>query len=212
MDTPYRREPGYAERYRDVRFQRAHGPATDRRERLALQRLLLRAGDADGLWLDVPSGTGRMAAELPGPSIGVDREISMLAAAAGRRVCASATALPFQDGAFAGALCLRLLQHIPHADERVRILAELRRVCRGPAIVSFFDAHSLQHARRLLRRATGKPRSGRGAIGRRAFTAEAARAGFAVVAMRPLRRFWAEQTLVLLRPAPHRDVAARDVG
>lgn len=202
MDTPYRREPGYAMRYRDVRFSSAHGPATDRRERLALQRLLALLPAAHGRWLDVPSGTGRLSAALPGPAVAVDREIAMLQAIPqpGARVCASATALPFADGSFAGALCMRLLQHIPHAPERVRILAELRRVSRGPVIVSYFDARSLQHLRRLFRRATGKPRSGRSAIARASFAADARAAGLRVVAQQALRRFVTEQTLALLLP------------
>lgn len=203
VDTPYRREPGYAERYRDQRFQAGHGPATDRRERQALQGLLQLAGPAPGRWLDVPAGTGRLSLALPGAAVLVDRDPAMLRACPPQlvRVCAAAAALPFADGSFAGALCMRLLQHIPHAGERVRILAELRRTSRGPVIVSFFDACSLQHLRRCLRRATGKPRSGRSAIRRRTFAAEARAAGFELRALRPLRRFVAEQTLALLLPA-----------
>jgi ubiquinone/menaquinone biosynthesis C-methylase UbiE len=113
------------------------------------------------------------------------------------RICASATALPFPDGTFTGALCMRLLQHLPHAKERTRILAELRRVTDGPVLVSFFDSRTLQHVRRVLRRATGKTRSGRCAITRTAFARELEAAGLRPLAWLALRRFIAEQTLVL---------------
>ena len=201
-ETPYSREPGYAIRYRDARFQQGSGAATDRRERAALRRLLGAVPRAAGPWLDAPSGTGRMTGELPHPAVRVDRDPAMLAACDGDlpRACASVHALPFRSATFAGALCHRLLQHIPTPGERIAILRELARVTRGPIVVSFFDAATVQHWRRQLRRAFGKRRSGRSAVRRAAFVGELAAAGLRVVAMRSLRRFVAEQTLVLCLP------------
>jgi ubiquinone/menaquinone biosynthesis C-methylase UbiE len=202
-ETPYQREDGYATRYRDQRFHTGSGASTDRRERAALRALLALAPAPAGQWLDAPAGAGRLSAELPGPVVQLDRDPAMLRAASGvrARVCASVHALPFADGAFAGVLCHRLLQHIPTAAERIDILRELARVCSGPIVVSFFDACSLQHLRRLVRRWTGKKRSGRGALRRGAFLAECRAAGLQPVAVRALRRFVAEQSLVLLRRA-----------
>ncbi len=208
QDTPYLREPGYARRYRDQRFCTDHGPGTDRRERRAVRRLLRFCTAAPGIWLDLPSGAGRMSGELPGPTVLVDRDPDMLAAAepasavANRRggICAAAAAMPFGDGSFAGALCCRLLQHIPGSEERIRILSEFRRVTRGPLIASFFDAHSLLHLRRVLRRKLGKKRSGRSAVSRRQLADDARRAGYRVRQWHSLGRFMAEQTFVLLEP------------
>ncbi|MBL8754004.1 MAG: class I SAM-dependent methyltransferase [Planctomycetes bacterium] len=200
-ETAYEREPGYAERYRDRRFHSGSGESTDRAERAALRQLLALTGATDGPWLDAPSGAGRMSAELPGPVVRVDRDAAMLAAAGPDRprACASVHALPFADGTFAGVLCHRLLQHIPTPVERITILKELARVGRGPIVVSFFDACSLQHLRRRVRRLFGKKRSGRSAVGRARFLAECRAAGLEPIAVRALRRFVAEQTLVLLR-------------
>ncbi len=209
--TPYEREPGYALRYRDHRFASGHGPRTDRRERATIRRLLATTAPSSGPWLDVPSGTGRMTAELPGPTVQVDRNVAMLLAVGAPPVdaprpprwaasCACASALPFADASFAGVLCCRLLQHLPQPEERIAVLAELRRVSRGPVIISFFDAHSLLHLRRVLRRAIGKPRSGRSAIARRRFAAEAAAAGLRPVRLLSLGRFVAEQTFALCLP------------
>jgi ubiquinone/menaquinone biosynthesis C-methylase UbiE len=202
QETPYQREPGYAERYRDLRFGTGHGARTDRLERAALARLLAEAGCGPGPWLDLPSGPGRMSGLLPGPVVRADRDPEMLAAGGTQwpRVCASALALPFADRAFAGVLCLRLLHHVPGSRERTRMLGELARVCRGPVIVSFFDALCLQHLRRVLRRATGKPRSGRSALRRAVFAGELAAAGLRPVRWLALSRFLAEQTLVLALP------------
>lgn len=202
-ETPYVREPGYAERYRDRRFRSGSGAATDARERRALRQLLDLRAWPSGPWLDVPSGAGRMSDELPQPVVLADRDPAMVRAAPpGRdRVCAGAAALPFADGAFAGALCHRLLQHIPTHVERVDILRELARVARGPIVVSFFDACSLQHARRAVRRWFGKTRSGRSACTRAQFASDLAAAGLRPVAMRALRRFVSDQTLVLCEHA-----------
>ncbi len=206
-ETPYRREPGYAERYRQRRFSTGSGAYTDARERAALAALLAAAAWPDGPWLDVPCGAGRMSAELPGAVVQVDRDLAMVTACGpGRpRACASVHELPFGDRTFAGALCHRLLQHIPTAVERIDILRELARVCRGPIVVSFFDACSLQHLRRVVRRRFGKVRSGRCAVRRHAFFAELRAAGLEVRAVHPLRRFVAEQTLVLCTPGPDKN-------
>jgi len=197
----YRREPGYAVRYRDRRFRTGHGPATHRRELAAIAALLRRAGVGNGPWLDVPSGAGRLSDACPQPVVQVDRDLAMLRACApqpGRfQVRACATHLPFADGAFAGVLCLRLLQHLAPAAERIRVLAELARVSRGPVLFSYFDALSLQHWRRQLRRAFGKPRSGRSSVRWPELRQQLESAGLRPIARRPLRRWVSEQTLVL---------------
>ncbi|MEZ5962684.1 MAG: methyltransferase domain-containing protein [Planctomycetota bacterium] len=207
-ESPYVREPGYAERYRDRRFHTGSGPRTHARETAAIAALLRRAEVGDGAWLDVPSGAGRLSDACPQPVVQVDRDVSMLracpAAAGRRRVCASALRLPFGDGTFAGVLCVRLLQHIAPAGERVALLRELARVSRGPVLLSYFDAASLQHWRRQARRALGKTRSGRCAVRWSRLVAELKVAGLRPIVRRPLRRWISEQTLVLAVPAHHR--------
>lgn len=199
LETPYQREKGYASRYRDLRFQEGTGPSTHRREVRTLHRLL--AGSAPpetGPWLDLACGTGRLSGELPGPVLQVDRHREMLAAAPGDRprLVARASALPFADRQFAGSLCMRLFQHLPTAEERIAVLSELGRVTRGPILLSFFDALSLQHLRRLLARRLGKRRSGRGAIRRRQFVREAEAAGLRVERVLALSPWISEQCLV----------------
>lgn len=200
-ENPYSREPQYAQRYRDQRFTTGHGPRTDRRERQAVRTLLAEAPPVPGPWLDVPSGAGRMSAELPGPVLQLDRNPEMLRASAvrGGRICGSALSLPLADGRFAGVLCCRLLQHLSLRADRLRVLSEIRRVNRGSVILSFFDAHSLLHLRRTLRRALGKKRSGRSAISRTQLRLDLADAGLEPVRWLPLQRFVAEQTFVLCR-------------
>lgn len=204
QESPYNREPGYAERYRDRRFQTGTGSRTDVRERKAIARLLRNATIPNGLWLDAPCGAGRLSLEVPAKAVLVDRDPSMVVAADNHtlRACASVHALPFGDDSFAGVLCMRLLQHIATPDERITILRELARVSRGPIVVSFFDACSLQHLRRRLRPLLGKRRSDRFALSRRSFGKELATSGLEMHSMRALARFVGEQTIVLCSPKP----------
>lgn len=205
-ETPYLREAGYPQRYRDQRFLTGSGAATHRREMQALRRLLAAAqatqAGSSGPWLDVPAGAGRLTDLLPAAAaaVQVDRGLEMLEAAGPghRRVCASAERLPFADRSFAGVLCMRLLHHVPTAQERVRILRELARVSRGPVVLSFFHAVSLQHLRRLLRRRLlGRRPSGRVAIRAATLRADLHAAGLTLVKSQPLRRFVSEQWLLL---------------
>ncbi len=182
---------GYATR----RFPRAR----ERRERRAFERLVGRLGA--GSQLDAPCGAGRLGASLAksGRVVGLDGSAAMLAEAARRGTYAAlvrgdAFALPFADGVFAGAACVRLLHHL-RADDRRRVLAELARVCRGAFVVSYYDAATFQAWKAKRKRArTGS----RKPIARAAFLADLAAAGLCAVAIsRPLP-FIAEQTFVLV--------------
>lgn len=209
-ETPYQREVGYPERYRDQRFQSGSGPGTHRREVKALRRLLAHVQglqelqeDPSGPWLDVPAGAGRLSDLLPSAAGTVQADISLeMLQAAGtghRRICASALRLPFPDRSFAGVLCMRLLHHIPGSEERVRILRELARVSRGPVVFSFFHAVSLQHLRRWFRRRLLRRTSSRVAIRLGTLVEELHAAGLTLVKAQPLCRFVSEQWLLLVR-------------
>lgn len=198
VETPYEREPGYALRYRDARFQTGSGPRTDRRERMVLDLLLRDPRAPHGPWLDMPSGAGRLTAMLGETAVRADRDPEMVRAggAAWPAVCAAGRALPFSDQAFAGVLCLRLMQHLRQAAERIEVLRELRRVARQALVVSHFDACTLQHWRRCCRRLFGRP-SHRVALSSREFADELRAAGWTPVRSIPLLRFVSEQRLVL---------------
>ena len=209
-ETDYEREPGYADRYRDHRFDAGTGTGhrTNAREVKAIEDLLeLCRGQTsaspqpNGLWLDVPCGAGRLSGLLPGRVVLVDRDENMVRAADEfrARICASIHRLPFGDDSFDGALCMRLLHHIPSSEERRRILDELRRVTRGPVILSFFHSVSLQNLRRQIGRSLGRRRTGRCAVRWRVLREDLCATGFEVVATRPLARFVSEQWVVLAR-------------
>jgi len=188
-------DAGTAAAYATSRFP----PARERRERRAFERLVARLDV--GRQLDAPCGAGRLAASLAtkGRVVGLDGSAAMLAQARKLGVYASlvlgdASSLPFADGAFAGGACVRLLHHLA-SDDRRRVLAELRRVCRGPFVVSFYDAATFQAWKAKRKRAA---KGSRKPIARAEFVADLAAVGLVPRAFsRPLP-FVAEQTFVLV--------------
>lgn len=203
---------GDARRVRDAfrdetlagRYGRERFPARRlARERRTLARLLPSLDR--GLRLDLACGAGRFGADVAagGAAVGADASGAMLreAGATGAYralVAADAFRLPFRDGAFASAICIRLLQHLG-AEDRRRVLAELRRVVRGRAVVSFFDAGTLEAWRARSRRK--EPRSRR-AVPFAEFEADCGAAGWrAAETARKLGRL-TEHVFVLLEPRP----------
>jgi len=209
--APYR-EPAAAEHYARGRFARGSGPATDRRERAALAEMLARAGLRRGdRVLDCPSGAGRLAgllAERGLVVVAADQSAPMLAhageamAAAGvprRLAAADALALPFRSGAFDLVLCHRLAHHLERQEERRALLSSLAAASRRWVLLSWFDAASLQHLRRALRRPFRPSR--RHAVTRAALVRDAAAAGLRPAALRALRPFVSEISFALLEKA-----------
>ena len=147
-----------ASHYRCERFP----PRRARAEERTVAKLLPDLGE--GLRLDLACGAGRFGALLAGGGrvVALDASEDMLREARTTGAYAALLAgdafrLPFRDGAFAAASCVRLLPHFG-ADDRRRILSELRRVVRGRAVVSFLDAATLEALRARRKRTRGASR------------------------------------------------------
>lgn len=210
-------DPGHAGRapYRDPAVAAAYardraGSGMDRREQEALGEVLDRAGLAPGARvLDCPAGAGRLAGFLAARRLSVvaaDQSEAMLGHAAGalsgaglpRRLAAvDAAALPFRDGSFDLVLCHRLIHHLGTEGERRALLRSLAAATGEWVLLSWFDAASLQHLRRAVRRPF-RP-SGRHAVTRSTLVRDAAAAGLRPVAFRALRPWISEVSFVLLR-------------
>jgi SAM-dependent methyltransferase len=139
--------PRAAAAYRDERFSRSRRwRRIDRRERQIVGRLLSEL--PKGAWLlDLPCGAGRLAplAGLAGLHyVGADVSPEMVQLARqvvgelGRTLAADGTSLPFADGAFEAALCVRLMHRIVEREARVAILCELARCARRRVVVSYY--------------------------------------------------------------------------
>ena len=87
----------------------------------------------------------------------------------------------YADGQFDAIVCNRLFHHFTESDTRLRALRELRRICRGPVIISFFNSFALDAVYRKLRdKVRGRTRQDRIPIPYKIFHAELLAAGFRI--------------------------------
>ncbi len=203
--------PAAAERY----ARSLVGTRKDRRERSCIARCL--AGVPGGSRvLDMPCGTGRLLPFLCGLGYrvcGADSSEHMVARA--RRFAAdrglkdvelrvaSVFDTPYADGAFDAVVCNRLLHHFAEPETRRRALRELKRVSRGPIVVSFFRNRNLGalkfRVKWLLR---GRRPVDRIPISLRAFRADVEAAGLVVRKAMCVRPLISQQCYALLsRPS-----------
>jgi ubiquinone/menaquinone biosynthesis C-methylase UbiE len=109
--------------------------------------------------VEVGCGTGMILKEVhpvAARAVGLDLSPGMLASAHARGlpvVHASATRIPFPDGAFDVAYSFKVLPHVEHIDQA---LAEMARVVRpgGHVIAEFYNPWSLRYLVKRLKRPT----------------------------------------------------------
>ena len=153
--------------YQQQRYRSLDQAWINWREQRLLAQLLTQCQLVAGTVLDVPCGYSRFApvyARLGITAIGADVSYEMVHLAAtnhaqyGRErwLCANVLALPFADGVFDSALCIRLLHHRFSDAERQRILCELARVSRRFVIISFYRSTLLHTVARHWRGSRGR--------------------------------------------------------
>ena len=145
------------------------------REQCMAARLLALSGNPATV-LDLPCGTGRfwptlscqkeriiMAADNSAPMLAVARQVNppdLLDRIALFQCSAFDTGL--RDGSVDHILCMRLLHHFAHAEDRLALLREFHRVTRDTVAISLWVAGNYKAFRRR-RRVARRTRAGRGA-------------------------------------------------
>ncbi len=143
----------------------------DRREVRSIRRSLLRVPPGSHV-LDLPCGAGRLLDILAGSGFRVtcaDCSEHMLRMARlrwetirGSRkynvsdpefVVRDVMHTGYPDRQFDAIVCNRLFHHFRESEVRIRALRELRRISRGPVIVSFFNAFAIGSVRFQLKHA-----------------------------------------------------------
>jgi ubiquinone/menaquinone biosynthesis C-methylase UbiE len=122
---------------------------------------------------------------------------------ASRFVQADARRIPLPEQCVDLACCLRLLHHFPRAEDRAAILGELRRVDRGPLVITFLDAESPKQWIHLqsLRLSGGTSR--RALLSRDQLAVEARAAGWQLLRVWAVSGLFSGQSVALLGPVPH---------
>lgn len=109
----------------------------------------------------------------------------------------------FETDRFDAVFCNRLLHHYAESPTRRAALGELRRICRGPLVVSFFNSFALDALARRLRQLLGIPKKHgvdpRTSISLATFAADAAAAGLKIEATIPARWGISQQWYAVLR-------------
>jgi ubiquinone/menaquinone biosynthesis C-methylase UbiE len=87
----------------------------------------------------------------------------------------------FADNTFDAVLCNRLFHHFFESEVRVTALRELRRICRGPIVISFFCSQSISSASFLIKNRFRRiPATDRVPVSFKKISADIAAAGLAV--------------------------------
>jgi SAM-dependent methyltransferase len=199
------RDPRVAREYEERRFVGPLARLKHRRDVELALSMLGRPSERDRA-LDLATGTGRMARALAQSGwrvVGADVSREMLAARAagsGPAVQADALHLPFADKSFDAALAMRFLFHLGHRADRMRALAELARVTRGPIVFEVRYRATAKQALRFARSRLGLARRWKPAQGRAEIAAELTAAGLELVALAPKSRLFSDKALALARP------------
>jgi SAM-dependent methyltransferase len=149
---------------------------------------------ARGRGLDVGCGTGVLAARLADAGYemtGADPADGMLEvmrarAPQVRAVQASATALPFEDGAFDLVMCVAVLHHVAEAGDVRRTLAEMVRVARPGGSVLVWDHNPRNPYWRVIMKRVPQDTGDERLIGERELLEGLRRAGAEVLLSRQL--------------------------
>jgi ubiquinone/menaquinone biosynthesis C-methylase UbiE len=171
----------------------------DRREKACILECL-KAIPAGGHVLDLPCGTGRMTrilVDLGYKVTGADVSDAMLSRARDKyreyetQCGGQVPAVKFEicdvlntgyaSDTFDGVACIRLFHHFTDSETRQRALGELRRISRGPIVVTFLNSFALDRATYWLRhKLKGKKQTTQLPIPYKTFAADIEAAGLKV--------------------------------
>lgn len=197
------------------------GHARDRREQGCIERALATV-PAGSKVLDLPCGAGRLLPMLHrmgyqiteadySPHM-VDQARQLWQEFLKSTPDAAKTPVTFEtqdvmrttypDKAFDATICNRLFHHFSESATRVSALRELARITKGPIIVSYFDAGTIDaQFKKVVRFVRGKRLKGRIPIPMKTFLADVKAAGLRLDQNFPTRPMVSPQTYVRLLPA-----------
>ncbi len=212
-------DPDEAQKYRG-KFERSlFRRLSSRRERRLVEKAVREALEeiapavSEPRLLDIPCGAGRFAPLLASYGVrylGADFSPHML------RICGEslsdagypaegffrcdARALALETQSVDLCCCLRLVHHFPEREDRAKIMNHLRRVCRGPVVLSFLDGESPKQWFHRTRLALAGKKSRRTLLSKEQLAQESEEAGFRLARTWSLSGLFSGQSLALLIP------------
>jgi SAM-dependent methyltransferase len=171
----------------------------DRREKACIEKCLESIPSGSRV-LDLPCGTGRLTRLLVSRGYrvtGADVSEAMLSHARENYQAyqkqqggkapnvqfevRDVLATGFNNDQFDGVACIRLFHHFAEAETRRRALRELRRICRGPIVVTFLNSFALdRYGSWLKAKLRGKTRDSQLPIPFKTFAADVEAAGLQI--------------------------------
>lgn len=159
-------DQGVVDHYSDNRFT-GRRLRTHKKESKIVDRFFKKIGNVSSI-LDVPCGAGRFQKQLLQYVDNLtEMDYSHLMAAKAKAnmsekfseeilhktkfVSGSIFQIPFPDKSFDLVFSMRIYHHFRTEDDRVNILKELKRVTKDWIILSFYNAFSYQHLRRIIK-------------------------------------------------------------
>jgi len=197
-----------AETYDQIRFKNLKGKFLDKREKKIIGKFLKDLPEGS-LVLDLACGTGRITEFLLSKGYkvwGVDISKEMLKVARervgssgklGNFYQAEAENLPFEEKIFNSATCIKLMGHIP-PETRIKILQEIKRVTRGPFIVSYYLSGPMANTKRKIRKFLTGNKSHWYPISKKSLKEEIGLANLKIIEEKPLMNYLSETLILLL--------------
>jgi SAM-dependent methyltransferase len=192
------------------------GTATDRREKKCIAKALENVSRGTSV-LDLPCGNGRLLPLLKKLGYKVtaaDSSVHMVAMArhymgplgencideTDEFQVANILQTDFENDFFDAVVCNRLFHHFPKAEVRQQALKELRRICKGPIVVSFFCNLAYDALTFFLKNKIGhKQPNDRIPISCNTFAEDAQEAGLVVEKWIPMRPLISRQWYAVLK-------------
>jgi ubiquinone/menaquinone biosynthesis C-methylase UbiE len=200
-----------ADTYDDVRFKSLKGRWEDRLEKKAMIEAMRDIPEGARI-LDLPCGTGRITEfllDLGYKVMGADISEAMMAHARSKLAGypnlqglqqADAEKLPYSDGEFDAVTSIRFSNHVP-PDVRLRVLKEMRRVSKGPIVISYCNPNTISGFKRRAKALIRKPHAPWNPATPRQVAAEAAQAGLKVTRASAIVPLVSETVVYALEPA-----------
>jgi len=116
----------------------------------------------------------------------------------------------FGDNYFDAVVCNHLFHHFSEAEVRQQALRELRRICTGPIIVSFFCTIAIEAVEFYVNKLLSTTRNESSIINYKTFAKDAQKAGLAVERWMPMRPLISKQWYAVLKRCGQRLILQDD--